>query len=212
MTQSELKPQVLQITEEFITSLVKVHREGFSGYMNTRLGDGYIKAFLRWFCTADKSIALMVTDSDKNALGYVVGARFRHWDKQAGKDLFLSAAFGVVSNPWVIFSSDIRKRIILRFARMLGKKSTSELPEPDVPEPSMSLVGICVSQSAKGSCAAVCLIEEFEKRARELEMRSMALEVYANNKRARRFYEKCGWQPFIEPEQEDAPMFYTKNL
>lgn len=189
--------------------MVKVHREAFAGYMNTKLGDGYIKAFLHWFCNADNAIALMVIDEKENAVGYVVGALYKQWDVKAKKDLFFSVLLGIALRPWVVFNSGILKKI---FSRLGFVREKEKMPEPELPEPTMALVGIGVAEIAKGSGYAFSLIEAFEKKARELKMNSMILEVYKNNNRARLFYEKCGWQPFIEPPNENDPMFYTKMI
>lgn len=210
--QEKSLPLVQPISETFIPSLVKVHREAFAGYMNTKLGDGYIKAFFRWFRDAEKSIALMVTDSEQKALGYVVGAPFKWWDIQASRDLFLPAAFGVATHPWVVFNSRIRKTALARVATIFSGKSEVHIKEPELPQPTMALVGIGVSKEAKGTDCAARLMEEFEEKSRQLEMRSMILDVYANNERARRFYEKCGWQPFIEPVNKELTMYYSKNI
>lgn len=189
--------------------MVKVHRDAFAGYMNTKLGDGYIKAFLRWFCNADKAIALMAMCDKDNAVGYVVGAPYKEWDAQARKDLFLPVALGVAFRPWLIFKSGVLKKIFSRLGVVRNKKM---MPEPELPKPTMALVGIGIDETVKGSNCAFCLIDAFERRARELKMNSMILEVYKDNRRARRFYEKSGWEPFIEPPNESDPMFYTKLI
>lgn len=186
-----------------------MHREAFAGYTNTKLGDGYIKTFLRWFCNADTGIALMVIDEKENALGYVVGVSYIQWDVLEKKGLFLSVALGVALRPWLIFNPKVLKKILSRLGFVRNK---NVMPEPELPQPTMALYGIGVVETAKGSNCAFSLIEAFEQKAVELKMNSMILGVYKNNKRARRFYEKCGWQPFIEPPNENDPMFYTKLI
>ncbi len=54
-----------------------IHRDAFAGYMNSRIGRGLHRAFLRWFCDAPQAIALMASDGDGQAVGYVVGAPAR---------------------------------------------------------------------------------------------------------------------------------------
>lgn len=201
--------QVQPITEKHIPSLVKVHREAFAGYMNTKLGDGYIKAFLRWFSNAENGIAFMAVDEEENAIGYVVGAPYKQWDVKAKKELFIPVAIGVAFRPWLIFNPQVLKKI---FNRLGFDRNKRLLSEPELHEPAMALVGIGVADIAKGSNCAFSLIGAFESEAYELKMNSMILEVYKNNKRARCFYEKCGWKPFIEPPLDYDPMFYTKLI
>jgi ribosomal protein S18 acetylase RimI-like enzyme len=60
----------------------------------------------------------------------------------------------------------------------------------------MSLVGIAVASSARRKKVGLGLMQAFEAKARELQMRSLRLTVDLNNDGAQRLYESLGWQPF----------------
>lgn len=206
--------RIVPITAKAIPAVVKIHRDAFQGYMNTRLGDGYIKAFIEWFQQAEQNISLLALDeSEDRAMpaGYVVGAPWG-WDAKLNRDLFWFAAVRAGVRPWLLFNEQFRRTIAVRLGMIKDGGLSNAPPHPVLPEPTMSLVGIGVATSARGKGCGILLLEAFEQRARELRMRSMNLSVYPDNAAARKLYEKMGWQPFVVPARKRESMFYSKTL
>lgn len=206
----ELELTIVPLSSESIPAVIEVHQEAFAGYMNTRLGRGYTKAFFGWFCRDKRNITLGALGGRGETLGYVVGAQ-SGWDRLMSRDLFWSAAVRVAFRPWLFLSAQFRQTAMRRLGGLIGRESR-HLAQPVLPEPTMSLVGIGVASNARGLRCGTTLINAFEEKAKALGMRSMNLAVYPGNLPARRLYEKCGWQPFELPPTETIAMFYSKLL
>lgn len=187
-----------------------IHCEAFKGYMNSRIGKGYVTAFFRWFSLHEDAVALIAVGKDKEPWGYVVGAPLGY-DRSMNKDLFGPAARGMIVRPWLAFDRQVRRTVMTRIKLLFGQ-TISKQQVPDLPEPIISLVGIGTAEKSRGKGAGRLLMLAFEDEARKHKMASMRLSVYPSNMAARKLYEKCGWQPFTVPETEGTAMYYYKVL
>ena len=128
-----------------------------------------------------------------------------------GRDLFWVGARGIMVRPWLIVNGQFRHAIKQRLRLILGQPELQR-EEPELPTPTMSLVGIGVAASARGQKIGLSLMQAFEARTHEARMRSLRLSVYPHNIPARRLYEKCGWQPFEGRRGTEEAMYYFKLL
>jgi ribosomal protein S18 acetylase RimI-like enzyme len=76
----------------------------------------------------------------------------------------------------------------------------------------MSLVAIGVASSARNRGIGLCLMRTFEAKAKELGVRSLVLSVNMDRPAARRFYEKCGWRPYVSVMAKGTEMKYCRQL
>jgi ribosomal protein S18 acetylase RimI-like enzyme len=201
---------IVPMTLEAAPKAASIHFEAFKGSMNTRIGISYVKAFMNWFCKADGATALVATDGSNNVLGYVVGAPLGY-SRSLNRDLVWVATRGIIVRPWLFLSGHFRGAVVARL-KLIVCRSPKRRHEPKCPGPTMALVGIGVSPSARGAGVGLRLLQEFEARARELQMRSMQLSVYPDNIAARRLYERCGWQPLSVPTKRNEAMHYIRTL
>ena len=199
---------IVSMDEEMIPDVAVLHRQVFSQYMNARLGRGYIKAFLRWFCSANRAVALVAVDHNGRIVGYVVGAPVGY-GKKMNRDLSWVALVAMVLRPWLLGNTQFRKKAITRLRILLGLSQGSH-PEPDLPTPTLSLVSIAVSPSAQRQHVGKRLMEEFEQRGCQVDMRSARLSVYPDNRGARGLYERCGWQSVPGPTRDTGEMYYFR--
>ena len=191
------------ISELMVPDVVNLHFEAFSGFMNTRIGRRYVYAFINWFRCREDAITLVAL-VDGVVVGYTVGAPLGY-QQQLNRDLLSVAAQGMITHPWVFFD--------LRFLRKLGDRLQGFLGDttparqlPELPLPTMSLVGIGVSTKWRGLRIGERLIGAFEADARAQRMRSLRLSVQTNNPSARKLYERCGWSPYFRPGKDE--MYY----
>ena len=182
---------ITAMSREMIPEVGNIHREAFAGYMNTRLGNSYLEAFLNWFLKADRALALVALDDDVKVVGYVLGAPLDYGNAM-NRDLFGIAAASVLMRPWLILSKRFWTIIAGRIKSTLNSFSTHE-PRFRYPEPAMSLVAIGVTSSARGKKIGLSLLRAFEDKARERGIRSLQLTVYPTNAIARKLYESCDW-------------------
>jgi ribosomal protein S18 acetylase RimI-like enzyme len=194
--------------EKLLPDVARLHLEVFEEYMNARLGTAYVKAMLNWFYRTEDTIALVATDIDSNVIGYVIGAPVGY-SKFISRDLFWAAFVSMAYRPWLFFDMRFLRATLARLKLFLGRSFDHQV-EPDLPTPTMSLVSIGVSPSARRKKVGQCLVKAFEARSRRLEMRSLRLSVYPSNMSARRFYQRCGWQSFSGPLRETGEMYYYR--
>lgn len=205
------EPRVVPITNDrMLKDVAGIHLEAFAGYLNAQFGRGYAKAFVRWFSTSKGAIAIAAVDSNRNVIGYALGAPVGY-GRTLNRELFWGVAGRIILRPWLFLNPQLWKVLIARVRILLGFTQTKS----DVlalPEPTMSLVAIGVAQAQRRGKVGQRLMEAFEARARESQMRSAILSVYKNREGARRFYEKCGWQPDGAQAGGGTVMRYSKML
>ena len=191
------------ISELMVPDVVNLHFEAFSGFMNTRIGHRYVHTFIDWFRCREDAIALAAM-VDGVVVGYTVGAPLGY-QQQLNRNLLSVAAQGIITHPGVFFDLRFLRKLGERLQGFLGKKTpASQLPE--LPPPTMSLVGIGVSTKWRGLRIGEHLVEAFEADARAQRMRSLRLSVQTNNLSARKLYERCGWSPYFCPGKDE--MYY----
>jgi ribosomal protein S18 acetylase RimI-like enzyme len=190
-----------------IPAVGNIHVEAFAGYMNARLGTLYINAFLNWFLMTRGSLALAAVDVEGEIVGYVLGAPL-DYGKSMNRDLLPVAAFSIMMRPWLIFSKRLWRIIVERLRSSFGFSPGCE-SRFEFPQPAMSLVAIGVASSARGKQVGSRLLRAFHDKARERQIRSLQLTVYAANVVARRLYESHNWSPV---QQGNSVIEYVRIL
>jgi ribosomal protein S18 acetylase RimI-like enzyme len=161
------------------------------------MGDAYARVFVDWFRQPEHGgIALVAIDRHSDVVGYVIGAPLGY-PRALSRDLVWISARAVVMRPWLFFRSEFRNGVLDRVRLLLGR-SLPHRAEPGLPAPTMSLVAIGVAPAARGKKIGLRLVQAFETKARELQMRSLRLSMRSDNFVARRLYERCGWRPFSD--------------
>lgn len=201
---------VLPMTAEMIPQVVAMHLAAFRGSMSAQLGPLYVRPLIKWFVDAPDSIALVASLDGRTPHGYVMGAPLGY-TRRTNWLLLVPAILAGLTHPWLAFDRRIRKTAATRLRMLAGHKFPTQ-PCPELPAPTMSLVGIGVAPQAQRRNVGRLLVNAFEAAALELGMRSLRLSVFPENNAARSLYEKCGWQPFREPSEGGVTMFYSKVL
>ena len=173
---------VVQMTSADIEDVVHVHLGSFEGFMNTRLGAGYLRRFYAWFTNRADAIALKCV-IDGRLAGFVVGAPLGY-GATMNRELLGTVVWSVICRPWVLCH--------YRFLSMLGARARSLLTRPQ-PESGCSLVGIAVSPDYRGAGVGDALVEAFEREAVKRGHDLLRLSVKAANSSALRLYERAGW-------------------
>ncbi|MBX7075595.1 MAG: GNAT family N-acetyltransferase [Pirellulales bacterium] len=206
-------PQVVvrPMTDSDLDTATELHVMAFQGYMNVRLGRGYVRAMLRWFREHPSGIAI-VACLDEQVVGYTVGAPVGY-DRELNQALWRRALASLAMRPTLLLHRDILARIRLRMRALLGTGAPASAPAEladwmgaDI----HSLVGIGVAPAAQGQRIGSQLIARFEVQARRLRARGVRLSVYETNLQAHRAYERAGWRPILCPGLNYR--YYVKSL
>lgn len=185
---------IVALTAAMVRQAAGVHREALAGSRTASMGTAYVCTFLDWFRHAEHGgIALAALDHQGTVVGYVVGAPLGY-ARALSRHLAWSAACAVLVRPWIVFSPQFRTGALQRVRLLLGR-AQPQSGEPALPAPTMSLVALGVSSTARRKKIGLRLVHAFEEKARALRMHSLRLSTQADNMAARRLYEQCGWQP-----------------
>src|SRR5947207_15581295 len=147
-----------RITERLLPEVVDVHMEAFRGYMNASIGREYVCRFISWFANREDAIALAAI-TDGRVTGYVVGAPVGY-SKPMNRDLFWVVTRAIALRPWLLMQKRFAVRLLQRGRQLFVRRSAGE--GPPLPEPVMSLVGIGVSEVARGTGVRSLLLQELK--------------------------------------------------
>jgi len=199
---------IVPMTTEMVRKAARVHLDALAGSRTACMGPAYVRALIDWFRRAEYGgIALIAIDRPNDVVGYVIGAPLGY-PGVLSRDLVWIAAGAVILRPWLFFKPQFRNGLVGRLRLLLGRP---RLPGagPELPAPTMSLVAIGVSPAARGKKIGLRLVQAFERRSREMQMRSLRLSTSFDNTVARRLYERCGWRPF---SASDGMLYYFRIL
>lgn len=166
-----------------IRRVVEVHMKSFKGFFLTFLGRPFLRLYYEGILRSPDGISL-VSSADREVVGFVVGFKNPRgvYRRLLRKDWFRFAT----ASLWGILR---RPRTILRLLRAFVKPF--ETPGREAVE----LSSVAVSPKYQGKGIAKALVETFIGEARKTESEYLYLTTDAmNNERARRFYERMGFQ------------------
>ena len=144
---------------------------------------------------------------------------FGHLYRKEDLDSFLRDAFSPTGLPAQIGNPDYRIRVAVDDGAIAGfcKMGPCGLPSPPVPEGAAELKQLYLLKPWHGTGVAQALMEWAIASARESGAAHMALSVYSDNHRAKRFYERyglveIGTNIFMVGEQADDDRIYCVAL
>ena len=187
--------RIVPMISEMVPKAARLHIETLAGSRTACMGNAYVEAFIEWFRQPDRGgIALVAIDRHRHVVGYVIGAPLGY-ARDLSRHLAWTAARAVIGRPWLFFKLQFRKGFLDRLQLLLGR-SLPQASQPELPAPTLSLVAIGVSPHAQRKHIGLRLVQGFESKVRELQMRSLRLSTNSENVAACRLYERCGWRPF----------------
>lgn len=174
----------------------------FPNSFNTRLGKSFVTKTLQWFLQTDKRFLFHVVYNNE-VVGFCGGFAPQFYGDGSSSGMlqfaFKEAVIGILKKPWLIFNKELRAYypfIIRNIKKKLGlRKTNAAKPQPSnfIFSPTVGLVVIGVHPSFRGKGVFEMLMNEFEQRALNLNIKTCMLSVRANNARAIGAYKKMGW-------------------
>lgn len=205
---------------EYIDSLVKIHRETFKDYYNSRLGNYYTREYLKWFSKKNEfdSFIICASDEDKNKLvSYICGGRLGLQSK-LNRDLIFPTIISFLIKPWLVFDKRFVLFLAPKFRTYLGLKEYSEIDkfEAHLKQPIFSLSSFGIDSSYKSDYhqRSFILNDLFDKFFEELRKRNagtVRATVRKDNQRIIKFYTSRNW--ILSPVEGDSQtIFFYKEL
>lgn len=196
-----------------IDELVKIHREAFSEHYNSKLGDIYTKAFLRWFGKNQNTVFVQASEGQNGkTLGYICGALEGYGNKM-NKDLFPYMVASFVIRPWIVADKRFFKMFLPKLKVILSNKSITNPLYPEDLKPAFSAVSLATDPSApKDYKLSDILYDEFLKKAKELGAKSVKGTVLKKNKLALVYYIHNNWSIFKSGQSNTETITIYKKL
>ena len=185
-----MKITYTEFHEKYLTDLARIHRISFKDHFNSRLGDKYAKAFIRWFGT-DKTydnIFLCAVDEESGKLiGYMCGAKDGYATKM-NKDLSGTIILSFLFKPWLIFDPRFFELFKPKLQSLLGKKEYPKFREFEetLPQPVYSVTAFALDPKMREAGFGIFLLEnlfkEFFRIAEEKNVGTIRATIRSFNK------------------------------
>lgn len=181
------------------------HMSAFPDSLSTKMGLRYLKKMIEWYLADEKRFLFHIEENGKCA-GYC-GGMIHDGTQQSGSASgmiqysFNEAVVAIILRPWLLFHREvltkyalIRKNVRNRFKKKqkVRNNETKDLSS-EKPEPSVGLVVIGVSMEFQGKGYGSVLLQEFERRAKDMNYKLINLTVRNDNEQAIKAYERNGW-------------------
>ena len=167
------------------------------------MGRAWLEYLYRYYMDADRGVSIVAVDGAR-PIGLAVGG---HPDLLAGFRRTATRRFPLAL-AWRTLRSPVVRRSVLASVVGRFRPPSTSLP-PDEPGRG-SLLSICVRPECEGQGVAARLLTAFEEAAVEGGFDSLRLSVLGDNVRARRFYERNGWE--LRPIEGSASVRYLRDL
>ena len=187
--------------ENHLNNLARIHRISFKDHFNSRLGDNYAKAFIRWFGTSNEfdNIFICAVDEETDQLvGYICGAR-DGYSTIMNKKLFSTIILSFLLRPWLVFDKRFYELFGPKLKSILGK---SEYPdfykfEQNLPQPIFSVTSFALEPKQREAGFGIFLLEklfnEFFRLAREKNAGTIRATIRSFNKNIFKYYKSKKW-------------------
>jgi len=185
---------VVPMTEDTVAAAARIHLQVLPGSRTALMGLAYVRSWVDWFRRPEhQGVAFAAITAEGEVVGYVIGAPLGY-PTELSRDLFWPSIAAFAARPWLILMPQFRHgvfgRLRLTVWGTLPREAGFQLPAP-----TMSLVAMGVSPAFRRARVGHRLLDESERRAVGMNMRSMHLSTESDNMTAQQFYERYGWRP-----------------
>lgn len=213
ITYSELKP-------EFLNSLVRIHRETFKDHYNSRLGNFYIKEYLKWLSKKnefDSFIICAFNEDEKRVIGYICGAKLGFQTKM-NRNLLFPIIISFLTKPWLFFDKRFFLFLVPKFRTLFGKEEYNEIKkyEAQLKQPIYSVISFGIDSKYQGGMNLGFFILEdlYKKFFEELKKRNVGTvraTIRKNNENIIKYYQMKKW--ILSPIEGDSQtIFFYKEV
>lgn len=182
------------VFREDLVEVARVHRAAFVKGGLSALGLQAVRRYYEWQLEGPHDHFFRLARLDGKVIGFCVSGISR--GALSGflqrNRVFLAAQ--VVLRPWLLSNEVVRSRISLAGKSLRQRREAEGTALSGTPRDSWGILSIAVRPEARGSGAAVLLMDDAEREARRRGFRCMHLTVATDNHRAIAFYEKLGWR------------------
>ena len=189
---------VRKAKKEDMYEVADVHKKCFPEYFSTKIGKTLLRKYYEEYLETFEELFVVACDEDENKIigfanGCIVG---RNIQNEYIKKNALRMSLRILI-------------LLICFDKTTWRRVMNKIKKPKPPEGRKSvkrgkgdLLSICLLDEYRGCGASVKLIKEFEEGLKKNNINEYVLTVFPYNKRARAFYEKCGFQIYYETVED----------
>ncbi len=198
--------KLLAATQGDLHNIALCHKLCFKSSLSTRLGIAYIEKSFEWFLAKGNCFLFYVV-KEGEIVGYCGGFIPQYIGDGSTSGIMQytmrEAIIGILLRPWLLLHKEVTTMYPLIFKnlrrKLLRKHDHKNAAVPVTGfDKRVGLVVIGVHPQNRGSGVFQMLMQEFEKRALNLNIHKLVLSVKKQNGRAVNAYTKQGW--FISAE------------
>ena len=176
--------------EADLENLIQIHINSFQGYLNTSLGENYVRSMLKWFIKLDSALLLVCYNSEQ-IIGYAMGAP-DGYSVNLQKALLPKMIWGILTHPKFFAHPKFFGQLKIRIRNMFKMKSqlSDEIQlEKQIfrKNDTYTLVGLAISPEFRGTIIIFQLLKEFENHVWAKKFKAIRLTVYKFNKSEMRY-------------------------
>ncbi|QNL20565.1 GNAT family N-acetyltransferase [Hyphobacterium sp. CCMP332] len=185
-----------------LARLSECHQSAFPKSLSSRMGKNYLCKMLEWYIVSPKAFIFHLV-VDNEVVGYcgglVVDGELATGSASAMTQYsFNSAVKSILMRPWLLFHGELLKKYSFVLRNLLYRFKKPEISEAEKSEkkldPYTGLVVIGVNQKFHGIGYGSFLLQEFEKRTKNIGLNKMLLTVKSDNDKAIKSYLRNGWE------------------
>jgi ribosomal protein S18 acetylase RimI-like enzyme len=207
------RPATLDITEELIPAVVRLHGRVFPDSVLTELGSEALDRYYRWQLLGPHEVVAFGVELSGDLVGLLVGGRFRGSmiGFVKGNASFLVGR--IARRPSIAFGPRGRAALRTGLRLLLRPTSPTRIERPErVPDGSFGVLVVAVDPQAQRAGVGRALLEEAEHRARAAGFERLHLTLDPSNWSAAAFYREQGWERLGLPGDTDRAWLVGKEL
>lgn len=193
-----------------IPQVVIIHAESFPTSRSTRLGSPFLKKMYQWYFAYQPALSFVATYKDE-MVGFVTGAYGGGTARRRFRYAFWQIVGGFLRRPHLFLKKEMFEGWAGHLRGLLFPTTSRPVSNPNMPSGNkVTLDSIAVRPQARGQDVGKALVDTFEHAARQTGATYLGLGVESDNTRARRFYERCGWQLVRDDVQQNSANYVKR--
>lgn len=204
---------IVSVGADDLAAVVRLHQRVFPDSVLTRLGPEALERYYAWQLLGPHDVVAIGVASSGRLLGLLVGGRFRGTVAGFVKQDPTFLARRVLRHPSVVVHPAGRRAVRTGLRLLVRPAGAGQVERPErVPDGSFGVLVVAVDPDAQRTGFGRVLLEEAERRARELGFERMHLTLDPTNWGALAFYRELGWQRLGLPGDTDRAWLVGKEL
>ncbi|WP_352419459.1 GNAT family N-acetyltransferase [Proteiniborus sp.] len=217
----DLKEEIIisSFSKEDLDSFIQIHVEHL--FSDSRFSRIYLAERFKYLLKLEDAVTVCAKDIHGKMLGLVYGGP-EGYKNQMNKYIMNRIVWKLLRRPYLLFSGEFLykyksaiKRLIAKFKYKKNNvdHTSKSVKDVNIPlEPILRLTGIAVLEKYSHLGIGEQLLMGFEKVAKERSYKSIILETPNTNIRAIKFYEKFGWQNYVNEDANLGKVYFYKLI